>query len=74
MAYPSWPDLGADQLEQQLLTGWKAEGLFRQTIEAGRGGPPFVFYEGPPTANGRPGMSAASSTTSPPTIPRSSAI
>ena len=56
MAYPSWPDLGADQLEQELLTRWKAEGLFRQTIEAGRGGPPFVFYEGPPTANGRPGI------------------
>jgi isoleucyl-tRNA synthetase len=56
MAYPSWPDLGADQLEQQLLGRWKAEGLFRQTLEAGRGGPPFVFYEGPPTANGRPGI------------------
>ena len=56
MAYPSWPDLGADQLEQQLLARWKAEGLFRQTLEAGRGGPPFVFYEGPPTANGRPGI------------------
>ena len=40
MAYPSWPDLGADQLEQQLLARWKAEGLFRQTLEAGRGGPP----------------------------------
>ncbi len=38
MAYPTWPDLGADQLEQQLLARWKAEGLFRQTLEAGRGG------------------------------------
>jgi isoleucyl-tRNA synthetase len=56
MAYPSWPDLGADQLERQLLARWKAEGLFRQTLEAGRGGAPFVFYEGPPTANGRPGI------------------
>ena len=56
MAFPSWPDLTADQLEQQQLEGWKAEGLFRQTLEAGRGGAPFVFYEGPPTANGRPGI------------------
>ncbi len=56
MAYSSWPDLAADQLEQQLLERWKAEGLFRQTLEAGRGGAPFVFYEGPPTANGRPGI------------------
>src|SRR6185295_18263691 len=56
MAYPSWPDLGPDQLEQQLLARWKTEDLFRQTLAAGRGGPPFVFYEGPPTANGRPGI------------------
>jgi isoleucyl-tRNA synthetase len=56
MAFPSWPDLGADKLEQQVLEQWKAEGLFRQTLESGRGGAPFVFYEGPPTANGRPGI------------------
>ncbi|MGN6391161.1 MAG: isoleucine--tRNA ligase [Gemmatimonadales bacterium] len=56
MAFPSWPDLGADRLERQVLEQWKAEGLFRQTLEAGRGGTPFVFYEGPPTANGRPGI------------------
>jgi isoleucyl-tRNA synthetase len=56
MAYPVWPDLTADRLEQQLLERWKAEDLFRRTLEAGRGGTPFVFYEGPPTANGRPGI------------------
>ncbi|MGH7508710.1 MAG: isoleucine--tRNA ligase [Gemmatimonadales bacterium] len=56
MSYPSWPDLTADALEQRQLELWKTEGLFRQTIEAGRDQPPFVFYEGPPTANGRPGI------------------
>jgi isoleucyl-tRNA synthetase len=56
MAFPSWPDLTADRLEQGQLATWKAEGLFRQTLETGRGGPPFVFFEGPPTANGRPGI------------------
>jgi isoleucyl-tRNA synthetase len=56
MAFPAWPDVTADQLEQQQLERWKAEGLFRQTLEAGRGGTPYVFYEGPPTANGRPGI------------------
>ena len=56
MAFPSWPDLTPDQLEQRQLELWKAEGLFRQTLEAGRGGKPYVFYEGPPTANGRPGI------------------
>ncbi|HEX7336526.1 MAG TPA: isoleucine--tRNA ligase [Gemmatimonadales bacterium] len=56
MAFPSWPDLSASKLEEQQLERWKAEGLFRQTLEAGRGGKPFVFFEGPPTANGRPGI------------------
>jgi isoleucyl-tRNA synthetase len=56
MAFPSWPDLSPDRLERRLLEQWKAEDLFRRTLEAGRGGKPFVFYEGPPTANGRPGI------------------
>ena len=56
MTFPSWPDLTPDQLEQRQLELWKAEGLFRQTLEASRGGQPYVFYEGPPTANGRPGI------------------
>ena len=56
MAFPSWPDLTADGLEQRQLALWKQEGLFRRTIEAGRKGQPFVFFEGPPTANGQPGI------------------
>ncbi len=56
MTFPAWPELTADELERQQLEHWDAEGLFRQTLEAGRGGEPFVFYEGPPTANGRPGI------------------
>jgi isoleucyl-tRNA synthetase len=56
MSYPSWPEGGADHLEQQLLEQWKAEDLFHRTVQAGRGGTPYVFFEGPPTANGRPGI------------------
>jgi isoleucyl-tRNA synthetase len=56
MGFPSWPDLSPNELEQGQLALWKEEGLFQQTIEARRSGPPFVFYEGPPTANGRPGI------------------
>jgi len=46
----------ADELERDLLTRWKAEDLFGQVQRATQHGPPFVFYEGPPTANGRPGI------------------
>ena len=54
--FPSWPDGSADQLERDLLEVWKRERLFEQTLEQTRTGAPFVFYEGPPTANGRPGI------------------
>jgi len=57
MGYPPLdPTLTGDALERQLLATWKHERLFERTQEAMRYGPPFVFYEGPPTANGRPGI------------------
>ena len=56
MTLPAWPDAPADGLERELLATWAAEDLFRRTLDAGRDGPPFVFFEGPPTANGRPGI------------------
>jgi len=44
-----------DEIERELLELWKSEELFRQTVE--RSAPAeFVFFEGPPTANGRPGI------------------
>ncbi len=54
--FPAWPDQGADAMERELLACWKAEGLFQRVQDARKGGTPFVFYEGPPTANGRPGI------------------
>src|SRR5438552_4738241 len=57
MAYtPLDPKQSVDALERQLLATWKHERLFEKQREATRYGPPFVFYEGPPTANGRPGL------------------
>jgi isoleucyl-tRNA synthetase len=45
-----------DELEQEVLALWRDEDLFARIQEAKRNDPPFVFYEGPPTANGRPGI------------------
>ncbi len=56
MTYPTWPEGGPDRLETALLDTWRTEGLF-QAVQALRAEqPPFVFFEGPPTANGRPGI------------------
>ncbi len=54
--WPSWPEGGSDALERELLARWGAEGLFERVQAATADGPGFVFLEGPPTANGRPGI------------------
>ena len=56
MPFAPWPSLAPDELERAQLERWKEEDLFRRSVEAARDGEPFVFYEGPPTANGRPGI------------------
>ena len=43
-------------VEEEVLELWRREDLFRRTLQATEAGEPFVFYEGPPTANGRPGL------------------
>jgi isoleucyl-tRNA synthetase len=47
--------LDLPRLEEGLLARWRDEQLFERTIAAREGAPEWVFYEGPPTANGRPG-------------------
>jgi len=42
------------ELEKQLMARWKEEGTFQKSLELRAGRPRFVFYEGPPTANGQP--------------------
>src|SRR5690606_4251776 len=43
-------------LEKKILELWEREDVFRRVLEATRERPRFVFYEGPPTANGKPGI------------------
>jgi isoleucyl-tRNA synthetase len=55
MAYPDLPG-SVGELEEELLRRWGEERLYRRSVDARRGQPEYVFYEGPPTANGRPGV------------------
>ena len=50
---PTQVDLPA--MERDVLTFWSDRDVFAQSVEQTRGGVPWVFYEGPPTANGMPG-------------------
>ena len=56
MGYKPLASKNLSELEHQLLDQWRTEELFHRSLEATAGGKPFVFYEGPPTANGKPGI------------------
>ncbi len=43
------------KVEQDQLDFWKEHNIFQRTMSERQGGPRYVFYEGPPTANGKPG-------------------
>ena len=55
MRYPEIPEK-LIALEEETLVRWKDEDLFQQTLKATESGEPFIFFEGPPTANGHPGL------------------
>src|SRR3989442_13303246 len=42
-------------LEEEVLARWRERDVFHESIRRRDGAPAYVFYEGPPTANGRPG-------------------
>ena len=44
------------EIEEAVLERWEKNDTFRKSIETRDANNPFVFYEGPPTANGRPGI------------------
>ncbi|MFP4321522.1 MAG: isoleucine--tRNA ligase [Anaerolineales bacterium] len=41
--------------EKEILDYWRAQNIFQRSMDERQGNPSYVFYEGPPTANGRPG-------------------
>jgi len=50
------PQVSLPKMEEKALKLWRKREVFRKTEETRRSGPEFVFYEGPPTANGKPGV------------------
>src|SRR4051812_10292419 len=44
------------KLEEQVLTRWRERDVFAESLRRREGADRWVFYEGPPTANGRPGI------------------
>lgn len=51
LKHVNWPEI-----EQEVLSFWKEDNTFKKSIENRPTDKPFIFYEGPPSANGMPGI------------------
>ena len=56
MFKPVSPQFDFPKAEQEVLRFWEENGIYEKSLKQRQGSPDFVFYEGPPTANGRPGI------------------
>lgn len=54
--YPEYKQLDLTAINRDIAAWWKKEGIFERSISEREGAPAFVFYEGPPSANGIPGI------------------
>jgi isoleucyl-tRNA synthetase len=54
--FPQYDELDLPKVAEEVLNQWEAEGTFAQSLELRKDAAPFVFYEGPPSANGLPGI------------------
>jgi isoleucyl-tRNA synthetase len=54
--YTEYKQLNMPSIEQDFLSRWKEQDIFTQSVSNRDNAQPFVFYEGPPSANGMPGI------------------
>ena len=54
--YPEYKSFNLSAINREILNVWNKEKTFEKSIEARQGRPLWVFYEGPPSANGMPGI------------------
>ncbi|MEA5137606.1 isoleucine--tRNA ligase [Arcicella rigui] len=56
MNFKEYKNLDYGQVADEILKFWQDEKIFEKSIETREGNPTFTFYEGPPSANGTPGI------------------
>ena len=54
--FNEYKQLNLAELSKEILEQWEKEDLFHKSIETREGCPSFLFFEGPPSANGMPGI------------------
>ena len=56
MGFKERKQLNLAQTAQDILSFWEEQSIFEKSVSTREGHPPYVFYEGPPSANGMPGI------------------
>ncbi len=54
--YPEYKHLDLTRIGEEILSYWKEHEVFEKSLELSKERKPFIFYEGPPSANGIPGI------------------
>ena len=54
--FKEYKGLSLSQTHKDVLENWRKSDIFNQSVESRKGKPTFTFYEGPPSANGMPGI------------------
>ena len=56
MTFKEYGGLDLVKVADEVLQEWKKNGAFEKSLELREGAPEFIFFEGPPSANGMPGI------------------
>lgn len=56
MIFKEYKNLDLPKVSEEILNTWDKEGTFQMSVDLRKGSELFVFYEGPPSANGKPGI------------------
>jgi isoleucyl-tRNA synthetase len=56
MKFPSYSNLNLPKVSKEIQEFWKQQMTFEASVHTREGRPPYVFFEGPPSANGLPGI------------------
>ena len=54
--FKEYDGMNLPNIAEQVLEKWKQEKTFEESVSSREGKPNYVFYEGPPSANGMPGI------------------
>ena len=54
--FAEYNNLNLSDINQEILERWEKDDVFRKSLEIRKNAPAYIFYEGPPSANGMPGI------------------